>query len=65
MQIVPEALLQRSIKIADEAPQDLKNNLRRALNCFSQVGRLFGIGALMHVPIFEKWAIHHAKKAKA
>ncbi|KAL8448487.1 hypothetical protein Emed_003748 [Eimeria media] len=36
MQIIPEALLQRSIKIADEAPQDLKNNLRRAVNSFSQ-----------------------------
>ncbi|CDJ53066.1 hypothetical protein EBH_0006090 [Eimeria brunetti] len=36
MQIIPEALLQRSIKIADEAPQDLKANLRRALCCFSQ-----------------------------
>ncbi|KAL8275355.1 hypothetical protein Esti_000677 [Eimeria stiedai] len=36
MQVIPEALLQRSIKIADEAPQDLKNNLRRAVNCFSK-----------------------------
>ncbi|CDJ30567.1 uncharacterized protein EMH_0006840 [Eimeria mitis] len=36
MQIIPEALLQKSIKIADEAPQDLKANLRRALSCFSQ-----------------------------
>lgn len=34
MEIVPESILQNSIKIANEAPQDLKANLRRALNKF-------------------------------
>merc|ERR1719269_562649 len=29
LEIVPEAVLQRCIKIADEAPSDLKSNLRR------------------------------------
>ncbi|PHJ19121.1 dynein heavy chain family protein, partial [Cystoisospora suis] len=33
--IIPETTLQRSIKIADEAPQDLKANLRRAFGNFS------------------------------
>ncbi|OXB71014.1 UNVERIFIED_CONTAM: hypothetical protein H355_008665 [Colinus virginianus] len=35
--IIPETILQRSIKIADEAPQDLKANLKRALSNFSRV----------------------------
>ncbi|CBZ52837.1 GA26239, related [Neospora caninum Liverpool] len=35
MKIIPERTLQRSIKIADEAPQDLKANLRRAFGIFS------------------------------
>jgi dynein heavy chain len=35
-EIVPESILQRSIKIADEAPQDIKSNLRRAWSKFSQ-----------------------------
>ena len=35
MQIIPESVLQNSIKVADEAPQDLKANMRRA---FSQFG---------------------------
>lgn len=36
MQIIPEPVLQASIKVADEAPQDLKTNLRRAYNNFNQ-----------------------------
>jgi len=36
IETVPEAILQRCIKIADEAPQDLKSNLRRAFSKFSQ-----------------------------
>jgi len=36
-EMVPEAVLQRCIKIADEAPTDLKSNLRRAFSKFSQV----------------------------
>merc|ERR1719421_740811 len=35
LEIVPEAVLQRCIKIADEAPSDLKSNLRRAYSKFS------------------------------
>merc|ERR1719247_2595913 len=35
IEIVPEATLQRCIKIADEAPADLKSNLRRAYGKFS------------------------------
>ncbi|CAK9027352.1 unnamed protein product [Durusdinium trenchii] len=34
--MVPEAILQKCIKIADEAPTDLKSNLRRAYAKFSQ-----------------------------
>eukprot|EP00820_Chromera_velia_P017919 Cvel_27114.t1-p1 / transcript=Cvel_27114.t1 / gene=Cvel_27114 / organism=Chromera_velia_CCMP2878 / gene_product=Dynein alpha chain, flagellar outer arm, putative / transcript_product=Dynein alpha chain, flagellar outer arm, putative / location=Cvel_scaffold3327:4083-17851(-) / protein_length=1557 / sequence_SO=supercontig / SO=protein_coding / is_pseudo=false len=34
-QIIPESVLQKCIKIADEAPQDLKANLRRAFSKFS------------------------------
>lgn len=34
MEIIPESILQNSIKIANEAPSDLKNNLRRALSKF-------------------------------
>ncbi|TEB19592.1 Dynein heavy chain family protein, partial [Perkinsus sp. BL_2016] len=36
MEIVPESILQKSIKIADEAPQDIKSNLRRAWGRFTQ-----------------------------
>jgi dynein heavy chain len=36
MELVPESILQKSIKIADEAPQDIKSNLRRAWGKFSQ-----------------------------
>jgi len=34
--MVPEAILQKCVKIADEAPTDLKSNLRRAYSKFSQ-----------------------------
>lgn len=34
--IIPEAILQNSIKIANEAPQNLKANLRRAFSKFEQ-----------------------------
>ena len=33
--IIPQAVLQNSIKIANEAPQSLKDNLRRAYANFS------------------------------
>ena len=36
MQIVPESILQNCIKVANEAPQDLKANLRRAYAHFDQ-----------------------------
>lgn len=35
-EIIPESVLQNSIKIANEAPQDLKNNLRRAFSKFDE-----------------------------
>ncbi|CAK0791281.1 unnamed protein product [Prorocentrum cordatum] len=35
-ELIPEPILQRCIKIADEAPSDLKSNLRRAYSKFSQ-----------------------------
>lgn len=35
-QIIPEAVLQRCIKVANEAPSDLKANMRRAWSQFSQ-----------------------------
>eukprot|EP00928_Gymnodinium_smaydae_P048229 TRINITY_DN3222_c2_g1_i2.p1 TRINITY_DN3222_c2_g1~~TRINITY_DN3222_c2_g1_i2.p1 ORF type:complete len:2601 (+),score=892.36 TRINITY_DN3222_c2_g1_i2:138-7940(+) len=34
--LIPEPILQRCIKVADEAPTDLKSNLRRAYSKFSQ-----------------------------
>jgi len=34
--LLPEAILQRCIKVSDEAPTDLKSNLRRAYSKFSQ-----------------------------
>jgi len=34
MEIIPESILQNSIKVANEAPQDLKANLRRAFKQF-------------------------------
>mmetsp|Transcript_65335 Transcript_65335/g.188178 ORF Transcript_65335/g.188178 Transcript_65335/m.188178 type:complete len:973 (+) Transcript_65335:71-2989(+) len=34
--LIPEPILQRCIKISDEAPTDLKSNLRRAYSKFSQ-----------------------------
>lgn len=36
MEIIPESILQNSIKISNEAPQDLKSNLRRALSKFPE-----------------------------
>lgn len=36
MQIIPESILQNCIKVANEAPQDLKANLRRAYAHFDQ-----------------------------
>merc|ERR1719231_1746106 len=36
MKNVPEALLQSCIKVANEAPADLKSNLRRAWSLFDQ-----------------------------
>jgi dynein heavy chain len=35
-EVIPEPILQRCIKVADEAPADLKSNLRRAYSKFSQ-----------------------------
>jgi len=35
-ELLPEPILQRCLKIADEAPADLKSNLRRAFSKFSQ-----------------------------
>jgi len=35
-EMVPESILQKCIKVADEAPTDLKSNLRRAYSKFSQ-----------------------------
>merc|ERR1711935_519226 len=34
MEIIPEAILQSSLKIANEAPKDLKSNIRRAFSKF-------------------------------
>jgi len=34
--LIPEAILQRCVKVSDEAPTDLKSNLRRAYSKFSQ-----------------------------
>eukprot|EP00428_Durinskia_dybowskii_P017729 CAMPEP_0170211688 /NCGR_PEP_ID=MMETSP0116_2-20130129/5460_1 /TAXON_ID=400756 /ORGANISM="Durinskia baltica, Strain CSIRO CS-38" /LENGTH=518 /DNA_ID=CAMNT_0010462223 /DNA_START=72 /DNA_END=1625 /DNA_ORIENTATION=- len=34
--LIPEPILQRCIKVADEAPSDLRSNLRRAYSKFSQ-----------------------------
>lgn len=34
--LLPEAILQRCIKVSDEAPTDLKSNLRRAFSKFTQ-----------------------------
>ncbi|MBR4634650.1 hypothetical protein IKO50_07065, partial [bacterium] len=34
--IIPEPILQASIKVSNEAPQDLKANMKRALNNFDQ-----------------------------
>lgn len=36
MEICPESILQNSVKVADEAPSDLKANMRRAMSRFDQ-----------------------------
>lgn len=36
MKIIPESILQNCVKVANEAPQALKDNLRRAYNHFTQ-----------------------------
>lgn len=36
MQTIPEPILQNAVKVANEAPQDLKANLVRAWRCFDQ-----------------------------
>eukprot|EP01017_Pseudomicrothorax_dubius_P026129 TRINITY_DN2891_c0_g1_i1.p1 TRINITY_DN2891_c0_g1~~TRINITY_DN2891_c0_g1_i1.p1 ORF type:complete len:733 (+),score=221.94 TRINITY_DN2891_c0_g1_i1:69-2201(+) len=36
MKIIPESILQNCVKVANEAPQDLKANLRRAYSKFNQ-----------------------------
>jgi dynein heavy chain len=36
MEIVPESILQKCVKVADEAPQDIKSNLRRTWSKFGQ-----------------------------
>lgn len=36
MEITPESILQNSIKVADEAPTDMKANMRRAMSKFNQ-----------------------------
>jgi len=36
MQIIPESILQNSIKVSNEAPQDVKSNMLRAYKLFSQ-----------------------------
>ena len=36
MEIIPESILQNSIKVANEAPTDLKSNLRRAFSKFDE-----------------------------
>lgn len=35
-ELIPESILQNSIKVANEAPQDLKSNLRRAMSKFDE-----------------------------
>lgn len=36
MEIIPESILQNSLKVSNEAPSDLKSNLRRALSKFDE-----------------------------
>jgi len=36
MEIIPESVLQNALKVANEAPQDLKSNIRRAFSKFDQ-----------------------------
>ena len=35
-EIIPESILQNSIKVSNQAPQDLKANLRRAISKFDE-----------------------------
>jgi dynein heavy chain len=36
MEMIPESILQKSLKIANEAPRDLKSNIKRAFSKFPQ-----------------------------
>ena len=36
MEIIPESILQNSLKVANEAPKDLKSNIRRAFSKFDE-----------------------------
>jgi len=36
MEIIPESILQNSLKVANEAPTDLKSNIRRAYSKFDE-----------------------------
>merc|ERR1712060_790271 len=36
MEIIPESIMQNSIKVSNQAPQDLKSNLRRAMSKFDE-----------------------------
>lgn len=36
MEIIPESILQNSLKVANEAPTDLKSNIRRAMSKFDE-----------------------------
>ena len=36
MEIIPEAILQNALKIANEAPKDIKSNIKRAYSKFDQ-----------------------------
>jgi dynein heavy chain len=36
MEIIPESILQNALKVANEAPQDLKSNIRRAFGKFDE-----------------------------
>jgi len=47
MEIIPESIMQNAIKVANEAPQDLKSNLRR---CFSKFDESHFERAKSHKP---------------
>jgi dynein heavy chain, axonemal len=36
MEIIPEAVLQNSLKVANESPTDLKSNIKRAFSKFDE-----------------------------